>query len=53
MIMRLLSFGSGIYTEIGPGLILAVILPLSVVVLALVLREVAQRLGSERGDRTS
>lgn len=53
MIMRILSFSSGLYTEIGPGLILAVILPFSVLVLALVLREVVQRLGSERGDGTS
>jgi hypothetical protein len=48
MIARTLALMAGIYGEIGPGLILTALLPISVLALALVLREAFHRMRAEK-----
>ena len=50
MIMRILSFMAGLYGEIGPGLILAVALPFTLLLLVLVLGEAVRRLRSKGAE---
>jgi hypothetical protein len=50
MIMRILSFTAGLYGEIGPGLILAAALPVTVLMLVMVLGEAVRRLRSRGAE---
>jgi hypothetical protein len=50
MIMRILSFMAALYGEIGPGLILAAVLPLTLLLLLLVSGEAVRRLRSRGAE---
>ena len=50
MIMRILSLAAALYGEIGPGLVLAASLPLTLPLLVLVLREALRRSNSKGNE---
>jgi hypothetical protein len=52
MIMRILSFTMGIFSEIGPGLILTALLPVTLIAFAVVMGEVVRRV-RQRGTRVA
>jgi len=50
MIMRILSLMAGIFGEIGPGLILAAVLPFTLMAMGIVVGEVVRRVRHDAAE---